>query len=382
MNPQSRSTHKTDFSVQTIGATHKYMLYDYLQIPGGAERLALDFISGFPDFELVVSRTFPDALSLEQLGEINVRNLGSAATRPLGRISEAILSFVYFTRFLENAEIVIYSGFYAPFAVSKQKHGRRLYYCHTPPRFAYDWRDRYLDKVPKIIRPFAAAAINLLRQRYETSLAQMDEIIANSENVRRRLKRFLNVDAVVIHPPIDTERFKWIDQGDYFLSLARLVPYKRVDLIVKAFCAMPDQKLVVASGGTQEAYLRELAKGASNIFFTGWKSDRELREIIGKARATIYLPHDEDFGMSPVESMSAGKPVIGVAEGGLLETVVHDQTGKLIDPMPAPEAIADAVNWFTPERAIGMRQNCEARAALFSKNVFFDRMRDILEKRG
>ncbi len=339
----------------------------------------LDLVRGFPDYRLVVSRVFRDARILQQAGDPDVRCLGSWYTRPMGRIPEAIFCFRHATAFLEDAECVLYSGFYAPFAVERQRHGRRVHYCNAPPRFAYDMRQFYLDKLPPPARPAAVAFFDYIRRHYEASVARMDVVIANSQNVRGRLKDFLGIDAQVINPPTDTGRFRWIESGDYFVSLARLAGYKRVDTIVRAFLQMPDRKLVVASGGPQESYLRGLASGARNIEFTGWMSEEELVGLIGRARAAIYLPRDEDFGMSPVEAMSAGKPVIGVAEGGLLETIVDGETGFLLPAPPSVDAVVDAVRRMTPGRAAQMREACEANARRFSKTVFLEKMRGILE---
>ena len=133
-------------------------------------------------------------------------------------------------------------------------------------------------------------------------------------------------------------------EGDYFLSTARLEPLKRVDLIVNAFKNMPDKKLFVTSGGSQLKSLQELADGAKNITFTGWASDAELRRLVGNCIATIYIPKDEDFGISPVQSLAAGKPVIGVNEGGVAETVREPADGVLISTPPSPEKVLKAVS--------------------------------------
>jgi glycosyltransferase involved in cell wall biosynthesis len=200
------------------------------------------------------------------------------------------------------------------------------------------------------------------------------------------LRQYLGIDHVaVIHPPIDTQNFRWLGQHAYYLSTARLEPYKRVDLIVRAFMEMPNRRLLVASGGSQYAELRELAAEHSNIHFTGWLSDKQLRAFIGRCIATIYLPVEEDFGISPVESMAAGKPVIGVAEGGLIETVVPGETGLLLaprslkDPATAIAAIREAADWLNADHAAAMRADCEARAAEFDAKIFDRQFREFLE---
>jgi glycosyltransferase involved in cell wall biosynthesis len=139
-----------------------------------------------------------------------------------------------------------------------------------------------------------------------------------------------------------------------------------------------DKKLVVASGGSELPFLQSLAQGFDNIIFTGWLEESTLRTLIGKAIATLYLPINEDFGMSPVESMAAGKPVIGVAEGGLLETVRHGETGTLLLVPLSLESLIDAILQMTPRQARQMREACSHRAALFSREIFRDKMLSVV----
>ena len=152
-----------------------------------------------------------------------------------------------------------------------------------------------------------------------------------------------------------------------------------MDVVIEAFRRMPDKRLIVVSGGSELAKLRRLAADANNIEFVGWVDDVLLQGLIGNAIATIYIPKDEDFGMSPVESMAAGKPVIGVAEGGLLETVVDGETGTLLRPNPDADDVIEAVQHLTAKRALQMRYACESRAALFSRDRFLSRMREVIQ---
>ncbi len=126
--------------------------------------------------------------------------------------------------------------------------------------------------------------------------------------------------------------------------------------------------------------LEEMARDAANITFTGWVGEKELRRLMGGAIATIYIPIDEDFGMSPVESMAAGKPVIGVREGGLLETVVHGETGLFIEPGDLEEGVVDAVRRLDARTARTMRRACEERAQRFSLERFVREMRPLLKR--
>ena len=183
---------------------------------------------------------------------------------------------------------------------------------------------------------------------------------------------------MVIHPPCGMEGLRWLGQEDYYLSVARLDPLKRVDVIVEAFKGMPHQKLVVTSTGGEAARLRRMACGSGNIIFTGPVSDVHLAELIGRAIATIYVPIEEDFGISPVESMAAGKPVIGCAAGGLLETVVDGVTGRLLPVDVTPRHLIEAVVDMTPRRAMTMRDACMERAKVFDQRVFCAKIAELL----
>ena len=346
----------------------KYVVYDFLQVAGGAERVTLALAKALPGFEVVVARVSPAAGPLLLGFGGGVRSLGGALSRRLGGVLEAIVCFVVGTRFLSRAQTVVYSGFYAPLAVHRQQAGRRIYYCHSPPRFAFELQSFYRARYPWFLRSlFDVRAVQA-----------MDVVLANSDNVRRRLSVCCGVQAQVLHPPVDVARFGWLADEGYFLSTARLEPLKRVDVLVQAFLQMPHQRLVVCSGGADLAPLVALAAGAPNIQFVGWTSDAELADWVGRARATKYVPVDEDFGRSPVESMAAGKPVIGVAEGGLLETVLDGQTGVLLPPALGVAAVCAAVESMTAERARGMRAACEARAQLFRSEVFEARIRALV----
>jgi glycosyltransferase involved in cell wall biosynthesis len=263
-------------------------------------------------------------------------------------------------------------------AVHSHPHGANLCYCHTIPRFAFDLRQYYLESLPRWQRPALRTLIAYVRPRYREAMQRMDLIMASSQNVRRRIEHHVGLPAQVVYPPVDVDRFRWLRQGDYYLSTARLEPYKRVDRIVEAFRQLPEKRLIVTSGGSQLGELKRLAKRAGNIELTGWTDEETLRDLLGGAIATLYVARDEDFGMSPVESLAAGKPVIGVAEGGLLETLTDRVTGILLPPDPSAADVAEAVRWLTPERAAPMRESCEKHASRFHRSRFLALVRDLL----
>jgi glycosyltransferase involved in cell wall biosynthesis len=352
-----------------------HVLHDSLLVRGGAERLVLTLAEGL---QAPLICGFQAGQPGDWESPAQIRTLGAAVPGQLRRYLVTAHRFANLSQDQLGQHINIYSGVLAPFAVKNQTTGQRIHYCHSPPRFLYDLQDFYLGRLGLAGRIGLKGFNAWLQPRYEESIHAMDLVIANSHNVARRLKKYLNVDATVIEPPIDTEHFRWLEEGNYFLSLARLEDYKRVDLIIEAFRRMPQQNLIIASGGSKETELRSLAAGCSNIRFTSWINDAALADLIGRCRAAIYMPHDEDFGMSPLEAMAAGKPVIGVSEGGLLETVVDEVTGKLLAPDPSLGELIATVERFTVSHVQGMKQACEQQAQRFSRSVFLERMRQAI----
>lgn len=352
-------------------------LYDFLHAKGGAERVLRCLYESLPGDVCVgfVSRdSFGDEFAPEDLIDLG-------AFHPVAPVKMARVLHGFSTR---GASVVrdyrcrVYSGAYAVLACKDKLPGHDVYYCHTPPRFLYDLRTHYQREFPVWQRPLLAALRRWLQPRYEAAVRSMDVVLANSENVRRRLQCYVGVEARVVYPPVDIDAYSWRADSGFFLSTARLEPLKRVDRLIRAFRKMPSQQLVVASGGSELEKLRALAADAPNIRFTGWLDDAGLARLMNEARATIYVPVDEDFGMSPVESMAAGKPVIGVAEGGLLETVVHEETGYLLPPEFDEDAVCDAVARLDATRARSMRAACETRARLFSRERFLRTMATVI----
>lgn len=353
------------------------LMYDFLFVKGGAEAVSLGIVEKRQDLDLSVgfidSNNFPD-VSLDK-----IIPLGNA-TRILGwQTIKTSLLFKYKTSFIKQYEKVIFSGSNAPLAVHNHPGKVNILYCHTPPRFVYDLKDHYLSSVSAWQKVPLKALIAWFQPQYEKAISNMDLVIANSRNVQKRLRHYLGVESIVVYPPCDTEKFRWIEQGNFYLSTARLEPYKRVDLIVDAFLRMPEKHLVISSGGSQLEQLRKRAEGAGNIHFTGWCDHSVLLDLVGRCIATLYLPVDEDFGMSPVESMAAGKPVIGVAEGGLLETVIEHETGVLCPQNPLIEDVVEAVEYLSKNMAFSMRSDCEKQAEKFSVERFHNCINALLD---
>lgn len=273
-------------------------------------------------------------------------------------------NFLFSTKFISQYETVIFSGDCISAVRNCSQNTKKIYYCHTPPRYIYDLHELYLKKVPIYLRPFFKIACKVFKYLYEKDLSRMDLILTNSENTKKRIKDYIWYDSQVLYPPVDTERFIWWNQKWYFLSFARLADAKRVDKIVDAFSEIPNEKLIVIYGKNdpQKEKIFLLSHGYKNIECITLEDNDKLYEYIAHARATIYIPVDEDFWMSPVESMSAGKPVLGVNDGGLKETIIHKKTWYLISKEARKQDIIDAVKYLTTDVCESMKKSCESRA--------------------
>ncbi len=292
-------------------------------------------------------------------------------------------AFLFKTKFLQNYDTVIFSWDCISAVRNCRKDTKKIYYCHTPPRYLYDLRSIYLKKVPVLLRPIFNLVSYVFKAMYERDINKMDLILTNSKNTQTRIKQFLWLDSQILYPPVDLDEFKFLEQQDYYLSFARLSDAKRVDKIVEAFLQMPDKKIKVIYGENdpQKDQIFELAKNAKNIEFITLPGNVWFKEMVGNCIATLYIPIDEDFGMSPVESMAAGKPVIWVADGGLKESIVHEKTWLLIDKQADIKDIIDAVNIITPEKALNMRSECESRANDFGLESFEKQLRNYINKK-
>ncbi|WP_445386339.1 glycosyltransferase [Robiginitalea sp. IMCC44478] len=201
-------------------------------------------------------------------------------------------------------------------------------YCHSPARYAWDLYFQYLEEsgLNKGLKgAYARRVLRNFRNWDYLSHPRVDHFIANSHYIARRIYKVYRREAEVIYPPVDTEFYQCKEQkGDYYFTASRMVPYKRIDEIVRAFNKMPERKLIVAGDGPD---FHKIKKEASdNVQFLGYVGKQELKKYMQEARAFLFMA-EEDFGIIPVEAQACGTPVIGYGKGGVLETVIDGRTG-------------------------------------------------------
>ena len=217
-------------------------------------------------------------------------------------------------------------------------------YCHTPTRYLWSDTQEYIENlnVPGLVKKILPTFLSRLRMWDKQAADRVDVFVANSETVRRRIKKYYDRDSEVIHPPVDTKRFSISDKPKaYYLIGGRLVAYKRYDIAVDAFTKL-GIPLKVYGSGPAEADLKKRA--GSNIEFLGRVSDQEQVELYQNCIAFLH-PHEEDFGITQVEAMASGRPVIALRRGGSIEAIEEGVTGEFIDEQ-SWEELADRVIHF------------------------------------
>ena len=243
-------------------------------------------------------------------------------------------------------------------------------YCHSPMRYAWDCQHEYLRQAKLdsgIASLYARYALHYLRLWDVRTASGVDHFLANSNFIARRICKVYSRKATVIHPPVDIDKFPVICQkSDYYVTASRLVPYKRVDLIVQAFMQLPDRRLLVIGDGPEMRTCRKLAGG--NVQLLGYQPDEALRTIVGNARAFVFAA-EEDFGISVVEAQACGTPVICFGKGGVLDSVVAGETGIYFSQQ-TPASIIEAIQRFERLPAALSPWKIRAQALRFTPERF------------
>jgi glycosyltransferase involved in cell wall biosynthesis len=247
-------------------------------------------------------------------------------------------------------------------------------YCHTPLRYLWELYPQYVHDFTRsrTKRALMAPLASYLRTWDFATSARVDDFIANSDNVRQRIWRAYRRHAEVIYPPVPVETFRWGEADDYYLVVAELVAYKRIDQAVRVF-SKTGRRLRIVGDGPEYRRLRGMA--ARSVEFCGRVSDGALREIYARCRALV-VPGEEDFGITPVEAMASGKPVIALGRGGVTESVSHE-CGILYSE-PDDAHLREAVERFEKSAARFRAEDLQRRAARFSEAEFARKMSAFL----
>ncbi len=304
------------------------LIHEWLTNVAGSEKVLMNFMELFPGspvYTLIYNpEAMPDVFKDKQVYTSFINNLWGAKKKHQRFLPLMPIAFEQFD--LSRYDIVLSSSSACAKGVITRADTMHVCYCHTPIRYAWDFYHLYLqnEKSSWIKKLLIPVLMNYLRLWDVGTANRVDYFIANSYNVANRIRKHYRRDAEVIHPPIDTHFFTPDGKkGDYYLIVSRLVPYKKVDIAVKAFNKL-GLKLVVIGNGSELQKLKNIS--GTNIEFPGWQPDEVIRDYYRGCKAVIF-PGEEDFGMTPLEAQACGKPVIAYGKGGALETVIEGKTG-------------------------------------------------------
>lgn len=256
-------------------------------------------------------------------------------------------------------------------------------YVHSPVRYAWDLQHQYLHETGLDCGMKGMVARWLLHKirmwDYRTANG-VDHFLANSQFIARRIKKVYGRDADVIYPPVDTQAFMLKESKDeYYLTASRLVPYKRVDLLVEAFSHIPERRLLVIGEGPEMEKIKK--KAGSNIEILGYQSDEKLKAYMQNAKAFLFASV-EDFGITPVEAQACGTPVIALRQGGACETVrpfgESQPTGLFFDQQNVA-SVVDAVERFEKVSHLINPKDCRINACRFSDDRFRTELSEYIE---
>jgi glycosyltransferase involved in cell wall biosynthesis len=350
--------------------------HDYLTQRGGAERVVLALCRAFPDAPLHTSLYDPET-TFPEFRDRDVRSLWLDRFRPLRerhRLALPLLPFAFASTRIE-ADVVVCSS--SGWAHGIRTKGRKIVYCHSPAKWLYR-RDDYLGEHPS---PAAKLGLRLLdpylRAFDRRAARSADTYIANSTFVREQIRAVYGIDAEVLHPPAGlgasgpADPVPGIEPG-FLLTVARLLPYKHVAETVDAFRLLPEQRLVVVGEGPEDTALRSSAP--NNVRLLGEISDARLRWLYAHCVGLIAASR-EDFGLTPIEAASFGKPVAALHWGGYLDTVLPGVTGVFFE-RPTDDEIAEGVRRvLAPEWD---EDAIRAHAATFSQQRFAERVGQLV----
>lgn len=324
------------------------IVHDWLTNQGGAERVVWALHEAYPDAPIYTS-VF-DAEALPQFKNLDVRT--SFLQRwPLAKSKHQLfptLRTMAFESFdLSDYDVVISSSSAESKGVVTKPGTLHICYCHTPTRYYWSDYAQYRANtgfgiLSPLVRFVMPGLVKKMRIWDFAAAQRVDRFVANSHYVQQRIQKYYRSDATVIHPPIDASRFE-LNEGtrEGFVVVSRLIPYKRVDLAIKA-CTQLGLKLTVIGDGSETESLKEAA--GPTIHFAGRLSDREVAAELGKAQAFLFTA-EEDFGLTPLEAMACGTPVIAYGKGGATETVVAGKTGEFFADQTA-ESLIQALRSF------------------------------------
>ncbi len=355
------------------------VVHDYFTQMGGAERVAEELARMLPSASVYTTVAMPEllppGLSSRRVETSWMQHLPSI--KRYYRIYFLLYPFAVRSLDLSPYDLVVSSSSGYAKGVRTSRDAIHVCYCHTPMRWAWSFASYSAQETASIARRLLLPPMmRALRKWDERASHYPDHFVANSKTVAARILRAYGRTAEVIHPPIDVNRFRPSpEQEDYYLVLARLISYKRIDLAIEACSRLGRRLLIIGDGPDRD---RLMAKAGPTVQFLSRLSDAEVEHYAARCRALLF-PGEEDFGMAPLELAAAGRPTIAFRAGGAVETILDGVTGIFFDRQEAGD-LAEAIVRF--ERHEWSAKLLRSHAEGFSAEVFQARFRQFLARVG
>ena len=355
------------------------IVHDWLYVLGGAEQVLREILKCYPTADVF---TLFDLLRPEDRAKLGFERSQTSFLQKAPFLKRHHRSYLPLMPLaieqfdLSSYDLVISSSAAVAKGVITGPDQLHIAYVHSPMRYAWDLQHLYLRESGYEAGMKGLIARTILHQMrmWDVRTAHgPDAIFTNSQFVARRVKKTYGRDARVIYPPVTlANRDVILPVGNHFLAASRLVPYKRIEPIVRAFNRMPDLELIVAGDGPEAERLKKLA--GPNIKFVGFVPDRDLRDLMTTARAFVFAA-EEDFGIIMVEAQSEGAPVLALGKGGAKESIATTgprSTGMFFDKAE-PDSIVECVRSFVAREKTISRLDCRQHATFFSAERFRSR---------
>lgn len=322
-------------------------VHDWFKANGGAEKVAGDILDIYSDHDVTVFTLFNKFNAADRKEILKDHEVRTSLMQHIPFVERfyrymlPVMPWLMKRFHLKGYDAVISTSHAVAKGVGADKAILNICYCHTPMRYAWDMYDDYVahHAVGKFF--LYKWFIHFIRKWDLKTAANVHYFIANSDHIRKRIKDSYGRDAVVIYPPVRTGKFS-LNEGqrkDYYLCLGRFVPYKKIDMIVRAFQQMPDKELILIGEGYGTKQFAEILESSNNIKWLGYRKDDEMIRYIQEAKACIFAAK-EDFGILCVEVQACGTPVLALDYGGYKETVKDGVSGYLFPEQDEASVIA------------------------------------------
>jgi len=362
------------------------IIHDWLVTYAGAERVLEQMLNVYPEAELF---SLVDFLPDNQRGFIQNKSVKTSFIQKLPRARTKYRQYLPFMPLaieqhdLSSYDIIISSSHAVAKGVLTGPDQLHICMCYSPIRYAWDLQHQYLHEsgLAKGRKGWIAKAILHYIRIWDYRTAHgVDKFIAISDFIVRRIRKTYGREASVIYPPVDVERFTCCEKKeDFYLTASRMVPYKRIDMIVEAFTAMPDRKLIVIGDGPDFKKIR--AKAGTNVKLLGYQSFEVLKGHLQRARAFVFAA-EEDFGIAPLEAQACGTPVIAYKKGGAVETIhgleKSKPTGVFFNEQTTA-SLQKAVRTFEEHASSISCGDCRENALRFRPERFRREFKELVE---